>query len=103
MKHTAARQDRSRVTHMPGRPEAEQALLVERLSKCFGDRTAFADVSFTVHYGAVFSFLGPNGAGNTTVVCTLGTLLTPASGDAAVAGPALSPRNGLEIRRQGEQ
>ena len=48
------------------------ALEVERLTKRFGDRTAFSDVSFTVDYGEVFGFLGPNGAGKTTTVRTLG-------------------------------
>lgn len=39
------------------------ALAVDHLSKRFGDRVAFADVSFEVGYGEVFGFLGPNGAG----------------------------------------
>jgi ABC-2 type transport system ATP-binding protein len=37
------------------------ALLVDRLTKSFGDRIAFRDVSFVVGYGEVFGFLGPNG------------------------------------------
>jgi ABC-2 type transport system ATP-binding protein len=81
-------------------PEAEQALVVEQLTKRFGERSAFADVSFTVGHGEVFGFLGPNGAGKTTMVRTLGTLLTPSSGYAAVAGLVLSPSNGVEIRRR---
>jgi ABC-2 type transport system ATP-binding protein len=36
------------------------ALLVEHLSKRFGDRIAFDDVSFAVGHGEVFGFLGPN-------------------------------------------
>jgi ABC-type transporter Mla maintaining outer membrane lipid asymmetry ATPase subunit MlaF len=39
------------------------ALVVEHLTKRFGDRVAFDDVSFEVGYGEVFGFLGPNGAG----------------------------------------
>jgi ABC-2 type transport system ATP-binding protein len=76
------------------------ALVVEHLTKRFGERTAFADVSFTVDYGEVFGFLGPNGAGKTTTVRTLGTLLTPTVGSATVAGLALSKTNGVEIRRR---
>jgi ABC-2 type transport system ATP-binding protein len=34
-------------------------------------------VSFEVGYGDVFGFLGPNGAGRTTTVKTLGTLIAP--------------------------
>jgi ABC-2 type transport system ATP-binding protein len=81
------------------RPDSH-ALVVERLTKRFGDRTAFSEVSFTVDYGEVFGFLGPNGAGKTTTVRTLGTLLTPTTGSATVAGLALTKANGVEIRRR---
>src|SRR6516162_4861382 len=76
------------------------ALSVRHLSKRFGDRMAFDDVSFEVGYGEVFGFLGPNGAGKTTTVRTLGTLIAPTSGSAAVAGIPLAPENGVEIRRR---
>jgi len=76
------------------------ALSADRLSKHFGDRVAFQDVSFEIGYGEVFGFLGPNGAGKTTTVRTLGTLLTPTSGTATVAGLALTPDNAVEIRRR---
>jgi ABC-2 type transport system ATP-binding protein len=76
------------------------ALVVDHLSKRFGDRVAFEDVSFTVAHGEVFGFLGPNGAGKTTTVRTLGTLITPTSGSAVVAGIPLTPDNGTEIRRR---
>jgi ABC-2 type transport system ATP-binding protein len=75
------------------------ALAVNRLTKRFGDRVAFQDVSFEVGHGEVFGFLGPNGAGKTTTVRTLGTLIAPTSGSATVAGVPLTPENGVEIRR----
>ena len=74
------------------------ALAVDHLTKCFGGHVAFSDVSFEVGHGEVFGFLGPNGAGKTTTVRTLGTLLTPTSGSATVAGLPLTPENALEIR-----
>src|ERR1700727_1358170 len=74
------------------------ALSVRSLSKRFGDRVAFQDISFEIGYGEVFGFLGPNGAGKTTTVRTLGTLLTPTSGSATVAGIPLSIANGPPIR-----
>ncbi len=80
------------------RPGDGYALVVEHLTKRFGDRVAFDDVSFEVGYGEVFGFLGPNGAGKTTTVRTLGTLLTPTSGSATVAGIPLSIANGPQIR-----
>ncbi len=76
------------------------ALSVEHLSKHFGRRVAFDDVSFEVQRGEVFGFLGPNGAGKTTTVRTLCTLLAPTSGSATVAGLALVPANGERIRRR---
>jgi ABC-2 type transport system ATP-binding protein len=76
----------------------DHALTVERLSKRFGERVAFEDVSFEVGYGEVFGFLGPNGAGKTTTVRTLGTLIAPSSGTATVAGIQLSADNGPSIR-----
>jgi ABC-2 type transport system ATP-binding protein len=78
--------------------EGESALVVEHLTKRFGGRVAFDDVSFEVGYGEVFGFLGPNGAGKTTTVRSLGTLIAPTSGWAIVAGIPLSPKNGPAIR-----
>jgi ABC-2 type transport system ATP-binding protein len=74
------------------------ALVVEHLTKRFGDRVAVDDVSFEVGYGEVFGFLGPNGAGKTTTVRMLGTLIEPTSGSAVIAGIPLSMKNGTEIR-----
>jgi ABC-2 type transport system ATP-binding protein len=89
----AARRDE---LHASGTP----ALVVEQLTKRFGDRTAVAGVSFSVAAGEVFGFLGPNGAGKTTTVRMLGTLISPTSGSAVVAGIPLAPENGVEIRQR---
>ncbi|HEU5003300.1 MAG TPA: ABC transporter ATP-binding protein [Actinomycetota bacterium] len=80
--------------------QASPALVVEHLTKAFGERVAFSDVSFEVAHGEVFGFLGPNGAGKTTTVRTLGTLLTPTSGKAVVAGIPLSAQAGPQIRQK---
>jgi ABC-2 type transport system ATP-binding protein len=76
------------------------ALAVDHLTKRFGDRVAFEDVSFEIGHGEVFGFLGPNGAGKTTTVRTLGTLIAPTAGSATVAGIPLAPENGVRIRRR---
>jgi ABC-2 type transport system ATP-binding protein len=81
-------------------PSAAPVLVVENLSKQFGDRVAVDDVSFTVAAGEVFGFLGPNGAGKTTTVRMLGTLIAPTSGSAVVAGIELAPENGVAIRQR---
>jgi ABC-2 type transport system ATP-binding protein len=84
----------------PPDPGAEPVLTVNSLTKRFGRRTAFSEVSFEVLRGEVFGFLGPNGAGKTTTVRTLGTLIAPTSGSATVAGIPLTPENGVEIRQR---
>jgi ABC-2 type transport system ATP-binding protein len=98
----SGRGDRSVEADGPVTPEASPApaLVASALSKRFGDRVAFSDVSFEIGYGEVFGFLGPNGAGKTTTVRTLGTLIAPTSGSATVAGIPLTPENGVEIRRR---
>jgi ABC-2 type transport system ATP-binding protein len=93
-----AEQAAAAVSSGPVRSRRDAAVVVERLTKRFGDRVAFDDVSFEVGYGEVFGFLGPNGAGKTTTVRTLGTLLAPTSGSATVAGIELRPDNGPAIR-----
>ena len=80
-------------------PSQPPALVVEALSKRFGDRVAVDDVSFSVSSGEVFGFLGPNGAGKTTTVRMLATLVAPTSGSAVVAGIPLDRANGVEIRQ----
>jgi ABC-2 type transport system ATP-binding protein len=80
--------------------QPESALVVNHLTKRFGERTAFSDVSFEVAFGEVFGFLGPNGAGKTTTVRALGTLIAPTSGSATVAGIPLTPDHGVDIRQR---
>jgi ABC-type multidrug transport system ATPase subunit len=76
----------------------DPAVSVHDLSKRFGERVAFQDLTFDVGHGEVFGFLGPNGAGKTTTVRRLGTLIAPSSGSATIAGIPLTPENGEEIR-----
>ncbi len=62
------------------------AIIVENLTKTFGDFTAVDHISFTVEKGEIFGFLGANGAGKTTAMRMLCGLSTPSSGLATVAG-----------------
>src|ERR1039457_7136167 len=82
--------------HLSGKPPA---LVVDHLTKRFGERVAFEDVSFSVAQGEVFGFLGPNGAGKTTTVRTLGTLIAPTSGSASGVGSVLVRRVSSGISR----
>jgi len=58
----------------------------QSLVKSFGDVTAVNDVSFTVETGEIFGFLGSNGAGKSTTMMVLTTLLRPTSGKALISG-----------------
>ncbi|MBV8222661.1 MAG: ABC transporter ATP-binding protein [Candidatus Eremiobacteraeota bacterium] len=65
---------------------APPLVVVDRLTKRFGDTTAVDGISFAVAPGEIFGFLGPNGAGKTTTIKILTGLLRPTAGRAAIAG-----------------
>lgn len=58
----------------------------EGLTKRFGDFVAADHVTFEVHEGEIFGFLGANGAGKTTAMRMLCGLSQPSDGRAMVAG-----------------
>ncbi len=59
---------------------------VENLTRRFGSFVAVDQISFQVHDGEIFGFLGANGAGKTTTIRMLCGLLMPTSGKAFVEG-----------------
>jgi ABC-2 type transport system ATP-binding protein len=61
-------------------------IVVENLTKRFGDFTAVDGLNFSVGHGEVFGLLGPNGAGKSTLIRMLTTLVPPTSGTARVNG-----------------
>jgi ABC-2 type transport system ATP-binding protein len=64
----------------------ESTVAVEGLTKRFGATTVLDGISFRVHPGELFGFLGPDGAGKTTLFRILTTLLRPDAGHARVLG-----------------
>jgi sodium transport system ATP-binding protein len=60
---------------------------------------ALAGVSFVCHPGEVFGLLGRNGAGKTTALRVLATILTPTAGTARVMGHDVAT-DGARVRRQ---
>lgn len=61
-------------------------IIVENLTKQFGNINAVDGISFEVQSGTIFGFLGPNGAGKTTTINILCTLMSPTSGRASIDG-----------------
>jgi ABC-2 type transport system ATP-binding protein len=64
----------------------EPAIHVHALEKSFDELRVLRGVDFHVAAGSIFALLGSNGAGKTTVVKILSTLLTSDAGTATVAG-----------------
>src|SRR5262249_4042859 len=62
------------------------AMAAESISKSFGSTLAIENISFTVDKGELFGFIGPDGAGKTTLFRILVSLLVPDAGRASVLG-----------------
>lgn len=67
----------------------------ENLKKSYGTLEVLKGVDFTVERGEIFALLGSNGAGKTTVVKILSTLLRGDGGSAAICG--------FDVKRQSRQ
>ncbi len=65
------------------------ALEVTNLSKAYGKKQAVRNVSFSIAEGEIFGLMGMNGAGKTTILRMLATLLRPDEGDALIAGHSI--------------
>ena len=70
---------------MTGTPPSP-AVAVENVEKRFGATVALAGISFEAAAGELFGFVGPDGAGKTTLFRILATLLVPDAGRARVLG-----------------
>ena len=64
-------------------------LEINHLSKKYKDFTAVDDLSFSVNSGDVYGFLGQNGAGKSTTIRMMLTLIEPTSGDIKIFGKSL--------------
>jgi ABC-2 type transport system ATP-binding protein len=82
-------------------PNAEHAIVVDKLSKHYGAFRAVDNISFTVKMGEVFAFLGPNGAGKSTTAEVIETIRVPTSGTVTVLGMDVRKRKARVVRRIG--
>jgi ABC-2 type transport system ATP-binding protein len=69
-----------------GRRERDDAIVVENITKKYGEFTAVDGVSFSVKDGQIFGLLGPNGAGKSTLIRMMTTLIPITAGKAFIAG-----------------
>ena len=74
-------------------------IVVDALSKQFGQFQAVDEISFEVQRGEVVGFLGPNGAGKSTTMKMLTCYLPPPSGNAEVNGFSINSQT-LQVQEQ---
>ncbi|MGD0789334.1 MAG: ATP-binding cassette domain-containing protein [Terracidiphilus sp.] len=71
---------------------------IETLTRRFGTFTAVDCLTLTANAGEVFGVLGSNGAGKSTTIKMLATLLPPSSSEARVGGFSITAQP-VEVRR----
>ncbi|MCX5804497.1 MAG: ATP-binding cassette domain-containing protein, partial [Proteobacteria bacterium] len=79
---------------------ANPLLNVTNLNVFYGDAQALWDVNFKVHEvheGEVFSIIGSNGAGKSTILRTLSGLLSPSSGQIEFLGARIDGKSPMEM------
>lgn len=74
---------------------------VTSLTKQFNNLTAVQDLSFSVNEGDVYGFLGQNGAGKSTTIRMLLTLIKPTQGTVEIFGKELSKHRNEILREVG--
>lgn len=75
------------------------SVILDNITKVFGEQTAVNGLSFEAKKGEVLGFLGPNGAGKTTTMKMITCFLPPSTGVATVCG--FDTREApLEVRRR---
>lgn len=76
-------------------------LRVQNLSKQFGEINAVNNLSFSVEKGEVYGFLGQNGAGKSTTIRMLLTLIQPTGGTIEILGLDLQKHRNEIFRQTG--
>ena len=68
-------------------------------SKSYGKKQALKDLSLSIRQGEIFGFLGHNGAGKSTTIKSLVSIIEPSSGTILVDGMKLT-ENRLSIKQK---
>lgn len=79
----------------------QEIIKVTSLTKQFRNLTAVDDLSFTVQEGDVYGFLGQNGAGKSTTIRMMLTLIAPSKGDIELFGYNLRHHRNEILRQVG--
>ena len=72
---------------------------VEHLTKSFGQRTVFQDLSLQFTEGKVYALIGNSGCGKTTTLKLLNKLIEPTSGEIYIDGKPISKEDPIKLRR----
>ena len=70
--------------------ESKPTLVLNHISKSFGDFTAVSNLSLQVRPGRVFGLIGPNGAGKTTTIRMIVNITVPDSGTVELLGQRMT-------------
>lgn len=74
------------------------SVIVNQLTKVYGEQTAVNHISFAINAGEIVGFLGPNGAGKSTTMKMLTCFIPQTSGKASVCGFD-TEKNSIDVRR----
>jgi len=75
------------------------SIVVEGVSKYYGEQKALDNISFGVRTGEIVGFIGPNGAGKSTMMKIITGFITASSGNVSVNGIPVEGDN-LEVKKQ---
>lgn len=75
------------------------SVIVDRLTKIYGEQRALDEISFEVKPGDILGFLGPNGAGKSTTMKILTGYIPQTNGKASVCGFDVETQS-IEVRKQ---
>jgi ABC-2 type transport system ATP-binding protein len=75
------------------------SIVVNNITKLYGEQKALNDVSFTVETGQIVGFLGPNGAGKSTMMKIITCYIPPTQGTVKVCGFDILDQS-IEVKQQ---